>query len=257
MSFPIAIWQGIARTDDTPAALADLTAAVTGAASVGARLLVAPEVFFPGYNSARIADLAQPRGGDWHRALSALCKAQDCGLVVGYAERDGERVYNSAIAFDAAGAEVAHYRKTQLFGPREKAIFAPGDVLCTFDAGGIKAAILICYDVEFAPLIRELAGQGVKLLLVPTANPEPNIHVSKLVVPAHAINHGLTIAYANYAGAEGDITYCGGSTIVAPDASVLAYAGPGPALITADIARTPDPALMQNQLSDYRAPKVT
>ena len=256
MSYPIAIWQGIARTDDTAAALADLSAAITGASSVGARLLVAPEVFFPGYNSSNIAALAQPRGGDWHRALSALCRAQGCGLVVGYAERDGDHVYNSAVAFDATGSEVAHYRKTQLFGPREKAIFAPGDTLCTFDAGGIRAAILICYDVEFAPLIRELALQGVRLLVVPTANPEPNIHVSKLVVPAHAINHGLTIAYANYAGAEGDITYCGGSTVVAPDASVLAYAGPGPALITADIDRAPDPALIQNQVADYRAPKV-
>lgn len=256
MSFPLAIWQGLARTDDTPAALADLSAALTGAAAVGARLLVAPEVFFPGYNSAMIADLAQPRGGDWHRALSALCKAQNCALVVGYAERDGDGVFNSAVAFDATGAEVAHYRKTQLYGPREKAIFAPGDALCTFDAEGIKAALLICYDVEFAPLLRELALQDVRLLLVPTANPEPNIHVSKLTVPAHAINHGLTIVYANYAGAEGDITYCGGSTIVAPDATVLAFAGPGPALITADIDRAPDPALMQTQLADYRAPKV-
>ncbi|OYU17250.1 MAG: nitrilase [Rhodobacteraceae bacterium PARR1] len=257
MSFPIAIWQGIARTDATPAALADLTAAATGAAAVGARLLVAPEVFFPGYNSDRIAELAQPRGGDWHHALSALCRETGCGLVVGYAERDGDAVFNAAVAFDATGAEVTHYRKTQLFGPREKAIFAPGDALCTFSVEGIKAAILICYDVEFAPLIRDLAGQGVRLILVPTANPEPNLHVSKLVVPAHAINHGLTIAYANYAGAEGDITYCGGSTIVAPDATVLAYAGPGPALITADIDRAPNPALIQNQLADYRAPKVT
>jgi len=148
--------------------------------------------------------------------------------------------------------EVAHYRKTQLYGPREKAIFAPGDSLCTFDAGGIRAAILICYDVEFAPLLRDLAQRGVQLLLVPTANPEPNIHVSRVVVPAHAINHGLTIAYANYCGTEGDITYCGGSTIAAPDAAILAFAGPAPALLTADLTRQPDPALVQAQLADYR-----
>ena len=78
-----------------------------------------------------------------------------------------------------------------------------------------------------------------------------------LVVPAHAVNHRMTIAYANYAGVEGDITYCGGSTIVAPDAAILAYAGPGPALLTADIARQPDPALIQHQVADYRAPKVS
>lgn len=252
MSITIALWQGHARTDDTPAALADLRAALAGAAAVGARLLVAPEVFFPGYNSGNIPALAQPRGGDWHGALSDLCRATACGLVVGYAERDGDGVFNSAVAFDATGREVAHYRKTQLFGPREKAIYAPGDALATFAIDGIRAAILICYDVEFAPLIRRLAEEGTELLLVPTANPEPNIHVSRIVVPAHAINHGMTIAYANYCGTEGDIAYCGGSTIVAPDAAILGFAGPAPALLTADLSRRPDPVLLQTQISDYR-----
>jgi predicted amidohydrolase len=112
--------------------------------------------------------------------------------------------------------------------------------------------MLICYDIEFAPLVRSLAEAGAHLILVPTANPEPNTHVSRLVVPAHAINHSVTIAYANYCGAEGDITYCGASVIVAPDAAVLAAAGPGPTLLIADIDRLPDPALMQTQLHDYR-----
>lgn len=252
MSITIAIWQGPARTDDTGAALADLRGALRGAAAVGGRLLVAPEIFFPGYNSQTIPAQAQPRGGDWHGALAGLCREAGCGLVVGYAERDGDRVYNSAVAFDAAGQEVAHYRKTQLFGPREKAIYAPGDALSVFDLDGIRAAILICYDVEFAPLVRSLAEQGVELLLVPTANPEPNIHVSRLVVPAHAINHRMTIAYANFCGTEGDITYCGGSTIVAPDAAILGFAGPAPALLTADLSRPADTALLQAQIADYR-----
>ena len=112
--------------------------------------------------------------------------------------------------------------------------------------------MLICYDVEFAPLVRRLAEEGAKLILVPTANPEPNGHVSRLVVPAHAINHGLTIAYANYCGAEGDITYCGTSVIAAPDATILAAAGPSPTLLVTDIAHSPDPALMQTQLQDHR-----
>lgn len=256
MSLIVALWQGPARTDDTPAALADLSAALRAAAAIGARMLVAPEAFFPGYNSSNIAALAQERGGAWHQALADMCRSAGCGLTVGYAERQGGAVYNSAVCFDASGAERAHYRKTQLFGPREKAIYTPGDALCRFDLDGVKAALLICYDIEFAPLLRELAGQGVQVILVPTANPEPNIHVSHVTVPAHAVNHGLSIVYANYCGVEGDITYCGGSSIVAPDAAVLAYAGPGPALLTADLSRPPNRALLQTQLADYRAPKV-
>lgn len=252
MSRFLALWQGVARTADDGAALADLGAALRAAAAAGAKLLVAPEAYFPGYNCDRIAELAQPRGGAWHQALSVLCRDAGCGVVVGYAERAGDLVYNAAVVIDATGAEVAHYRKTQLFGPREKAIYAAGDALCQFDFDGIRAAVLICYDIEFAPLVRQLASDGVSLILVPTANPEPNIHVSRLTVPAHAINHGVTIAYANYCGVEGDITYCGGSTLVGPDAAVLAYAGPAPALLVADIGHIPDRALLQTQIADYR-----
>ncbi len=248
----LALWQGQSPAGDDTFALSQINSALTASAALGAVTLVAPEVFLPGYNHATIAALAQPRGGPWHQQLSALCRAAGCGLVLGYAERAGDLVYNAAVAFDATGTEVAHYRKLQLFGPREKAIYAPGDSLCTFDLQGVKCGLLICYDIEFAHLVRAYAEQGAQLILVPTANPVPNLHVSRLVVPAHAINHGVTIVYANYAGQDGDITYCGGSTIVAPDAEVLAYAGPTPALLVADISRAPDRALLQTQLADYR-----
>jgi predicted amidohydrolase len=248
----LAVWQGPSPAGDIEAALADMASALAAAAAMGARMLVAPEVFLPGYTHPDIAALAQPRGGVWHRRLSALARAAGCGLTIGYAERDGERLYNAAVAFDGTGAEVAHYRKLQLFGGREAAIYTPGQAYCLFDLGGTRAALLICYDIEFAGHLRALAQQGVRLVLCPTANMEPNGHVSRLVVPAHAVNHGLTLVYANYCGAEGDLTYCGGSVIAGADGAVLAQAGPGPALLVADVI-PPDPRLIQTQGADYRA----
>ncbi len=252
MSLNIALWQGSSPEGSDDRAFAALDAALRAAAAMGAVTLVAPEVYFPGYNQPDIPAKAQARGGSWHQRLAALARAHGCGIVIGYAERDGATIYNSAVAFDEQGQEISHYRKVQLFGPREKAIFAPGDAVSTFDLCGIRTAMLICYDVEFAPLVRKLAEAGTRLVLVPTANPEPNTHVSRLVVPTHAINHSMTIAYANYCGTEGDITYCGTSVIAAPDATILAAAGPSPTLLVTDIARSPDPALMQTQLQDHR-----
>ena len=252
MSFRIALWQGHSPAGSDETAFAALDAALRAAAAMGAVTLVAPEVFLPGYNQPDIPARAQPRGGPWHQRLAAMTRAYGCGIVIGYAERDGAHVYNSAIALDQTGQEIGHYRKVQLFGPREKAIFAPGEAVSTFDLNGLRAALLICYDIEFAHLAKALAEQGARLILVPTANPEPNTHVSRLVVPTHAINHGATIAYANYCGTEGDIAYCGTSVIVAPDAAILASAGPSPALLVAEIDRQPDPALIQTQLADYR-----
>lgn len=248
----LALLQTTSPEGDDDAAFATLASAMQAAAASGAVTLVAPETYLPGYGQPDIPARAQPRGGPWHQRLAALCVAQGCGIVIGYAERDGAAVYNAAVAFDATGQEIGHYRKIQLFGPREKSIFAAGDAVSTFDLGGVPAALLICYDVEFAHLLRAVTLQGAALVLVPTANPEPNGHVSRLVVPAHAINHSVTIAYANYCGTEGEITYCGGSVIAAPDAAMLAYAGPAPALLIADIGRAPDPALIQTQAADYR-----
>lgn len=252
MPFPIALWQTTSPEGSDDTAFAALDAALRAATAMGAVTLVGPEAYLPGYNQPDIPAKAQPRGGPWHQRLAALARQHGCGIVLGYAERDGDHVYNAAVAIDAQGREIGHYRKVQLFGPREKSIYAPGNSVSTFDLNGITAAMLICYDVEFAHLNRALAAQGTQLLLVPTANPEPNTHVSRLIVPAHAINHSMTIAYANYCGTEGDITYCGTSVIAAPDAAVLAMAGTTETLLITDIDRQPDPALLQTQLTDFR-----
>lgn len=252
MSFPIALWQTTSPEGSDDTAFAALDAALRAASAMGAITLVGPETYFPGYNQPDIPARAQPRGGPWHQRLAALARARNCGIVIGYAERDDDHIYNAAVAFDATGQEIGHYRKIQLFGPREKSLYTPGSDVSTFTLNGIPAAMLICYDVEFAHLNRALAERGAQLLLVPTANPEPNTHVSRLVVPAHAINHGLTIAYANYCGSERDIAYCGTSIIAAPDATILAMAGPTETLLITDIARQPDPALLQTQLADFR-----
>lgn len=91
--------------------------------------------------------------------------AAGCGVVVRYVERDGDRLYNAAVAFGTMGEELAHYRKVQLYGPREKALFTPGDAYATFTLAGTKTALLICYDIEFGPHITALmAGDGVDLV---------------------------------------------------------------------------------------------
>lgn len=251
-TYRIALWQGPSVQADIKLAFATLGQAMRAAGAMGAKMLVAPELYLPGYNQDSLTDLAQERGGAWHVRLSAMSMAAGCGVVVGYAERDSEARYNSAVAFSAEGVEVAHYRKIQLFGPREKRLFSPGDSYAIFDLDGVKAAVLICYDIEFAPHIAALAAQGVKVILCPTACPVPYTYVSKVTVPAHAANHGLTIAYANYCGIEGDCDYFGLSVIANPYGEVVAQAGAGPTLLVADVPIGFDPARLSTQAHDFR-----
>jgi 5-aminopentanamidase len=244
----LAVWQGASPAGDGEAGLEALRAPLHAAAAMGAAILVVPEVWLPGYNHPDIAGLAN---GKWPDAARSLCREAGCGLVLGYAERAGNQIYNAAIAVGPQGQTLANYRKIQLYGPREKALYAPGDAYVTFDLEGRKAALLICYDIEFAPHVATLAAQGVSLILVPTANMQPFTHVVRHTVPAMAANYGVTIAYANYCGAEGDLTYVGGSLIAGPHGEVLAQAGDYPALLIADIPER-DPARITTQAADLR-----
>lgn len=246
----IALWQGPSVECDVEAGFAALRAALTAAGAMGAKVLVAPELYLPGYNQDALVELAQPRGGPWHQRLAALAREAGCALVVGYAERDGG-LWNSAVGFAADGSEMAHYRKIQLFGPREQRLFDFGDAYEVFDLHGRTAALLICYDVEFDHHVSALKAMGVSLILCPTACPKPFENVAQVVVPAHSANHALSIVYANYCGDEGDCSYFGLSVITGPHGKVMAQAGAGPALLVADIP-PPEPTRMTTQARDKR-----
>lgn len=247
----LAVLQAPSPEGDVEAACLAVERALRAAAAAGADALVAPEIFLPGYNQPDIPAHALSVDSAPLLRLSAAARSTGCALVIGYAERDGAQVFNSAACFGHDGALSANYRKIQLYGPREQAIYRPGSAYLTFPLGGKTAAILICYDVEFAPHIKALADRGVEVILVPTANMAPFTHVVQHTVPAMAANHGVAIAYANYCGREGDLAYVGGSLIAGPHGEILAQAGSHATLLIAEIPAR-DPARLSTQASDLR-----
>ena len=246
----LALYQGPSPAGATEDGLATLGRMLRAAGAAGARMAVFPEVFLPGYNVADPGSAARSLA-DWAAVLAPLARTAGCGVTVGVAEADGGQLFNSAIALGPDGALLSHYRKTQLYGPREKRLYKPGTSHAMFDFEGCRIALLICYDIEFAPLIRDLAGRGAQLILCPTANMQPFTHVAQVTVPAQAVNHAVAIAYANYCGTEGDLTYCGGSVLVGADGAIHARAGLAGALLIADLP-DPDPDLLSTQLDDFR-----
>jgi 5-aminopentanamidase len=248
----LALWQGTSPASDLASGLAQVETALAAASAVGAAALVLPEVWLPGYNQDNIAAQAMPVDSPPLQRLAKAAKTSRCALVVGYAERDRDSIYNAAACFGPDGTLLANHRKLQLYGPRERAIYAWGSAYTTFRLGAETAAILICYDVEFAPHVKALADRGATVILAPTANMAPFTHVVRHTVPAMAANHGVTIAYANYCGSEGDLTYVGGSLIAGPHGEILAQAGKHPALLIAEIPPR-DPARLGTQSTDLRA----
>ncbi len=249
----LGLYQGPPVQGDVEEGFTRVGRMLDAASLAGARMAVFPELFLPGYNQPALhARLSQPLGGAWCDRLAALARAAGCGLTIGWAEREGETVYNAATAFGPDGAIIAHYRKLQLFGQMERDSFAKGEAHAIFDFEGTSCALMICYDVEFGHHVRALADKGVGLILVPTANPAGFENVSRRIVPAQAAAQALTIVYANYCGREGDLAFAGHSVVAAPDGNLLATARTTETLIVTDIAHDVDPALLSTQQADYR-----
>ena len=224
----IAAFQMKAVAGDVAANLTRIEAAARQAADGGARLLVAPELATTGYGAGSIiSDLAEPCDGRQVTQLTAISREHGLAIVAGFAERDGADVFNS-LAFADGDSEPAIYRKRQLYGAYERALFSPGppaSALCTVD--GLTFGLLICYDVEFPEFVRELALAGADAILVPTALPESPFanFIATSVVPVRAFENQLFVAYANHAGRDDSFSYAGLSRIVGPDGIALAAAG--------------------------------
>lgn len=232
----IALWQTQGFGADKAANLAALSTTARAASAAGANLLLASECFLGGYN-VDIAAGAEPADGPSAQAIAALARETGLAIAYGYAERDGDAVYNSAACIGPEGL-LGHYRKTHLFGDFERAAYRQGDAFCQpFSFGGFIIGLLICYDVEFPEAVRATALAGTELVLIPTALTPEYAVVPDLIVPARAVENQIFVAYCNHAGVEGDLSYLGGSCIAAPDGSKLAAAGAGEELLIADLNR--------------------
>lgn len=244
----LAIWQSKPR-HDVGQALADLEAA---ARSADADLLVTTEMFVGGYNvgAARVVELAALAPD-----IGEIAKRTGTAIVCGMATSAQGKPYNSAVAFDAGGVEVARYHKAHLFGDLDNDQFQCGPAMPpVVDIAGWKVGLAICYDIEFPEVARHLVGQGADLIVVPTANKLPFDSVPLRLVPARAEENGLHLAYCNYTGSEGQFTYNGLSCVAGPDGHDLARAGTAEQMLyaTLDRAAVQQARQAQTHLKDRR-----
>lgn len=229
---------GLGAVDDN---LAKIARAATAAAAIGAELLVAPELATTGYAlDTRTDAFAEPADGPIVARLKAITAETGIAVVAGFPERDGGAVYNSAVLARPDGS-AEFYRKCHLYGDMERRAFRASDAPpAVFELNGLKAAMVICYDVEFPEFVRAAALCGAELLIVPTAlaASEACRVIPERVVPVRALENGLFILYADLCGGDGMMDYEGHSAICSPDGAHLARAGRGEALLVADLDRS-------------------
>ena len=167
MGVRIAVVQQDHNPGDVEANRRKALASVAQALSHDADVILFHEELLVGYvDDPR--PLAEPVDGTTTRLFQRALRGTTSQVIYGLTERDGDDFYIAAIAVGADGLR-GHYRKTHLWwdasGPRyEPNFYKAGDHWTTFDVGGYKAGIMICYDGDFLETTRSYANLGSAML---------------------------------------------------------------------------------------------
>ncbi len=209
-------------------------------ASTEAELLVLPELATTGYTfSSReeLYRLAEPFDtSESLQRLHTLASDRSCALVVGFAEKSRESVYNSAALLRPDGSKEL-YRKIHLFGSEKKFFQPGGSQFEVHEYRGIKIGIIICFDWIFPESIRVLSLKGAQLLCQPA-----NLVLQwcqRAMVIRSLENRVFTITANRYGTEErGDhsFSFTGKSQITSPSGDVILQAPEeSDAVMTAEI----------------------
>jgi predicted amidohydrolase len=200
----------------------------TEAAANGAQLVVFPECALSGYlleshrEAAAAAVEATPHA--WPGLLDA-CESTGVWCIVGFVERDGDRLYNTAAVF-GPGDLIAKYRKMHLPVLGVDRFVEPGNLgFPVFDLPIGRIGLNICYDQRFPESARIAMLNGAQIIVVPTNEPETARDVCSILTRARAFENRVFYVWANRTGSEREANYMGKSQIVDPHGLVLACAG--------------------------------
>ncbi|GAA4344017.1 nitrilase-related carbon-nitrogen hydrolase [Microbacterium rhizosphaerae] len=219
--------------------------ALRAAVEEGARLIVLPELATSGYvftdpSEARAA--AVTRDDPMWAQISAVLP-DGVVAVVGYAERDGSDLYNTAAVLTGID-RLGDYRKSHLWGS-EGEFFLRGDIAgAVFDSPIGRLGVAICYDNEFPEVPRGLALAGAEVLALPVnwplvARPAGEHAPETIQAMAAARSSRLATVIADRHGKERGVTWTSGTAVIDEDGWVAALPGLGNLAVAELILRAP------------------
>lgn len=165
---------------------------------------------------------AQPIPGPLEETFRALAARHRIWLIPGsFFERDGDRIYNTALVINPAGEVVGRYRKMFPFYPYEDGTSA-GDQFLVFDVPDVgRFGVMICYDLWFPEMARTLAVMGAEVILQPTMTTTIDRELEQCMLRANAAMNQCYIWGINGAGGGG----VGRSMVCSPEGRILHEAG--------------------------------
>jgi 5-aminopentanamidase len=229
----------IGQTDQN---LEKILARMSEAAANKADLVIFPECSLQGYCFAS-RDEAWAVGEELSGAVCARladeAKKLGCTAIIGFLERQGENLFNSALIVGPRGVLGVH-RKIHLLHLGVDRFTTLGDIpFPLFQVSDCKFGVNICYDCSFPESGRAVKFKGAQLLAIPTNWPSTSDSWEHTPKVRATENHIFVVA-ADRVGEERGFTFAGHSQIIDCEGHTLAEAGATEeTILYADI----DPAL--------------
>jgi predicted amidohydrolase len=196
---------------------------IEAAAGQGARLIVLPELANSGYvfetRDEAFALAEEIPAGPSCAAWAEAAARHGAWIVAGIAEREGDRLYNSAVLIGPQG-HVGTFRKVHLWN-EENLFFEPGDLgFPVFRTPIGRIGMAICYDSWFPEAYRLCALQGADIVCVPTnwvpipgQDPQREA-MANILCMAAAHSNSIFVAAADRVGTERGQPFIGQSLVV-------------------------------------------
>lgn len=114
--------------------------------------------------------------------------------------RDG-RLYNTAYLFNPAGQVFEQDKLHRTRWEKDHWETTPGETLSLFETVHGKVAILVCYDVEFPELARQVSEAGADILFVPSCTDDRQGYLRvRYCCHARAIENQVYVAMTSTVG---------------------------------------------------------
>lgn len=192
-------------------------------------LILLPEMWNIGYYSfERYMDESETLDGVTVSTLATLAEKNKTYIFSGsFAERDGDKLYNTAVLIDPKGNVCGSYRKVHLFGigSEERKYLSAGEKTAVVDTEFGKIGMSICYDLRFPELHRRMSAQGAEIILSCAAWGYPRVENWLILNRARAIENQCFYMTCGCAGTDHGKLYIGRSMAVDPWGNVVASAG--------------------------------
>lgn len=155
------------KTKDKDENIEQFSVLIDKAGKEKADIVCLPEAMTMAGTGLNYVSASEPVPGPSTNKLGEIARRNNLYIVAGLLEREGPVVYNTAVLIDRNGALAGKYRKVSL--PREEIDggVSPGNEFPVFDTDFGRIGMMICWDVSFPEVARELALRGAEVILMP------------------------------------------------------------------------------------------